>query len=214
MMMSLEMTGHVVIITPHGREVGIYRAAFGDLSEVGLPDARVALENNARLSRELADAWGTPFLEGPLDHGAVIPSLLLSGLRRVVVCALGEWTAHDGGDPSHAMEQGEALGAALAEIGSREDLSVVVSGHTSAAITARAPLTERPEGREVDRAVIEALGSSPRRLAEIPVEMWELAGSCGAGPFRALTRLRDEPLEVLHHSAPFGVGYAIAGSKS
>lgn len=211
---SLDLSGDVVIVTPHGRRAGIYRSTAGSLSEMGLPAARVELDNDERLSRELSEAWDVPFLEEPLDHGAVVPSLLLSGLRRVTVCALSEWTDLDGGDPSQAVEQGASLGAALAEIGSTRDLSVVIGGHTSAAVTPRAPLTERPQGKEVDQAVVDALGSSPGRLRDISTETWERAGSCGAGPLRALAELAEAPLEILHHSAPYGVGYVVARSGS
>jgi len=209
---ELDPRGNVVLVTPHGSEAGIYSTTRGDLNGFGL-DIGTGTDRDADLGRALASTWGAGPLDEPLDHGAVVPLLLLPPLERVAVCALPQWTGQDESGPEEALAAADALGSALRTIAGVSDLDVVISAHTSAAISSRAPLTERPEGQEVDRAVVDALAEAPERLGAVPAGKWERAGSCGAGPFRVLSHLAQEPLEVLHHSAPFGVGYVVARSR-
>jgi hypothetical protein len=210
---ALNIATDVVLVTPHGRAGGVYGRTHGSLRGFGLP-GKVDLPTDRTLAGEIAADWSAPQLDEPLDHGAVVPLLLRPDVESAVVCALPGWTGQAEGDPSEALALAATLAKTLRRLAESTDLSVVISGHTSAAVTARSPLMERSEGREVDAAVREGLATDPGRLSDIAPDGWTRAGACGAGPFHLLGELDLLSLEVVHASAPFGVGYVVARSGS
>lgn len=206
---SLPVGDEVIVVTPHGGMAGIYSGSGGDLAGFGIPQARAEWRTDDALGRDLAEHWREGSIDGPPDHGAIVPLALLS-CERAVVCALPQWTGQQEGDPADAVAAAQALAGAIEQLTRDRDVSLVVSAHTSAAITARAPLTERPEGKEVHQAIVSALEHGPARLGDIPLEKFRRAGSCGAGGWTLLGQLVTEPMEVVAEAAPFGVGYVVA----
>lgn len=210
-MAGLDVSDEVVLVTPHGSRAGVYRANSGSLDAFGLGDQEVERGTDEALGRKIADAWGADLVDAPLDHGAAVPLLLMPQVTTLVVCALPGWTGQTDGDLVEARRQGHALAGALT--GSLSPgATVIFSGHTSAAITPRAPLTERPEGIEVHGLITSALENDPGLIVEIADESWRLAGSCGAGSLTALSHFVTQPFEIVARSDAFGVGYVVARS--
>lgn len=210
-MAGLAVTADVVLVTPHGPRAGVYRANSGSLDGFGVKGLSTGRATDESLGRKIAEAWDTDLIDAPLDHGAAVPLLLMPQIASLVVCALPGWTAQTEGDPAEACREGHALGDALAAC-LPPDATVIFSGHTSAAITPRAPLTERPEGIEVHGLVTNALERDPGLIAGISHDSWRLAGGCGAGSLVALSRMATKPFEVAARSEGFGVGYLVARS--
>lgn len=208
---ALEITGEVVLVTPHGPRAGVYRANSGSLDAFGLRGRAVERGTDEALGRKIAEGWGVDVIDAPLDHGAVVPLLLMAQVTSAVVCALPGWTGQAEGDPGEACRQGHALADALTNC-LAAGATVIFTGHTSASITPRAPLTERPEGIEVHGSVTRALESDLALIAGIGADHWRLAGACGAGSLTALAHFVTQPLEIVARSEAFGVGYLVARS--
>jgi hypothetical protein len=110
------------------------------------------------------------------------------------------------------LEDARELGRALAHLGLERSLGVVASVNTGAALTARAPLSERQQARAVERRVLEVLTAhGPAALNGLVRDMWRAAGSCAAGPLVALgAAFPDARVAPLAYDLPFGVGYLVA----
>jgi aromatic ring-opening dioxygenase LigB subunit len=142
-------------------------------------------------------------LDGEIDHG-VVGALLGAGevKGKVVTCCI----PYVGSDTDDVA----SLTSALLEFGKERDVLFVASAHGSASATPRAPLTERPEGRELDSLIYAALRDGPKALLDIPDELWERAGSCGAPALRVFGGLGLGPAKLLAYDAPVGVGYLVS----
>ncbi|MFP5298570.1 MAG: hypothetical protein ACLGHL_06260 [Actinomycetota bacterium] len=201
----------VVICSPHGSTTGVYASASGDLAGHGLPDVATRREVSPS-SEVLASAWSRPLITDPADHGIVVPVALaaIPDGTEVVACCLEEWTGQDERSASTAIEAGASLAEALKLAFEGRKVAYVASAHGSAALSPRAPLTERPEGIELERRLHAAFLSGVEQLSGIGAAEWEEAGCCGAGPLIALAHLVRGPAELLAYDAPFGVGYFAA----
>ncbi len=205
----------VVLVGPHGATDGVYRSPGGSLGGSGAPDLQ-ADAAESEMSQVFADAWGVSEIEGS-DHGVVVP-LLLDALPPVpvVACTLKGWTGNSTGpgtegDPGDSMASATRLGDAIVSLAVDRSILVVASAHSSAALSPRAPLTERPEGPRLDERILGALRSDPGGLLEIPASEWGAGGACGAGPLTLFGRLfAGRSCEVLAYEAPVGVGYLVA----
>jgi hypothetical protein len=212
---ALPADATVVVLSPHGSQACVYAGAQGDLGGFGLSvgwRGRV----DAALRDELAAAWGMPLHPGPLDHGALVPLLLLSAARPIVAAALPEWTGPGRGAPEldAALAAAEGFAAALRACSEGRVVVLIASAHGSAALSRRAPLLERPGASEHERRLLEAL-ADPGALAAFGATGFAAAGTCGAGPLRALAAWAPEGVgEVLAHDAPVGVGYLVAAVRS
>lgn len=187
----------VVIVSPHGERDGVYQRVAGDLDRFGRRGTSVEHPTDHKLATALARRWGVEVVDQPLDHGIVVP-LVLMKVPEVPVIGCSVTASPD------------PLSAAL-----KEELDVatfvVASANTSAALTARAPLTERPAGRELDDRVLNALRSDPGSIEQIPADLWRGGGSCGRVPLTLFGRLFSEAhVDVLSYEHPFGVGYLVA----
>jgi aromatic ring-opening dioxygenase LigB subunit len=203
----------VVIVSPHGRRAGVYASAKGSLDGFGIAGAGVEVESPSGLCDELARAWDRPLLLDEIDHGIVVPlQLNPPGPRSVVGVALPEVTGPGAAPVGAALEEGSALAAALRRV----DLpahALVASAHTAASLSPRAPLQDRPAGAELDRRILELVGTDPFGLASIPTDLWSAAGSCGAGVFTAFGLLMSgREIVVAAYEAPAGVGYLVAST--
>lgn len=187
----------------------------GDLAGQGLDGFSIAGRADKGSIQDLSDAWGHPVLEGPVDHGIVVPWLLL-GQPQVpaTACCLKGWTGQSEGSPNDAIDDARSLAEALRSWAGDRTVGFVASAHGSAALTPKAPLTERREGIELERRLTKAFAEDVGSLAEIPAELWRTAGACGAGPLTALGMLCDAVLtpgraKLFSYTEPFGVGYRV-----
>jgi aromatic ring-opening dioxygenase LigB subunit len=99
----------------------------------------------------------------------------------------------------------DAVGRLWGEVG------LVCSAHTSAALSPAAPLTEKPEGRALDTTILEVLNTDCGLLADLPPDLWDAGGSCGAGPLTCFGALfGGTTATVACYEYPFGVGYLVA----
>jgi len=184
----------VVLISPHGSRPGVHRTNKGSLTAFGL---EVEVDHGpGRRAEELAAAWGTELLDGPLDHGAVVP-LALCDLGPSVTCI---------NLPDADRLAAKAIGAVFGD-----EVTVVVSANGSAGLTPRAPLTEVEGAGEAEHRFLDALATDAALLSHAAAA---LPGSCAAGPVSVLAELfAGIGGEVLAHEAPVGVGYTVARFK-
>ncbi|MGI8521061.1 MAG: hypothetical protein ACR2MC_10770 [Actinomycetota bacterium] len=196
----------VAVVSPHGAVPGVYARVEGSLRGFG-PAIDGGRPGGEGIAKELAAATGLPLLEGPCDHGVLVPALLgcAPGLELVGVSLGG------GSGPEGTSEAGAValLAPALESFDGR--VGFAASAHSGAALSASAPLTELEGAVEAEAAWVAALrsdvGSSEaetRRLARV-------AGSCGAGPLGVLAALGRGRAAAFHaYERPFGVGYVVA----
>ncbi|HVL64908.1 MAG TPA: hypothetical protein VM573_07040 [Actinomycetota bacterium] len=188
-----------VVISPHGATTGVYREAFGSFDRFGARGFERAAPSVSEAASSLAEGWGAPLLEGPLDHGCLVPLWWLPSRLPVIACSLAD----------ASPLQAQALASALAVLDER--LLVVASAHLSAALSDAAPLTAIPGAPEFDREVLDALEGDPADLLRIDVAHGTAVGACGLPPLYVLAHLfRGGRGEVLAYDAPFGVGYVQA----
>jgi hypothetical protein len=195
----------VVVLSPHGEETGVYASARGSLASLGLPDVRAEGTFDRAGAGELAESWGTPLLQQMPDHGVLVPLHLLRLRAPVVGCAIAESLDHE-----TRIAEGKRFAASLSEFADGRGVTFLASMNTSCSLSTRAPLTERAEGKELDRRLIERLesGAGP----EIETDLWNAAGSCAAAPFAAWTELFKRA-GIVGYEHPFGVGYLVARSR-
>jgi Catalytic LigB subunit of aromatic ring-opening dioxygenase len=210
---SLDLSGAetLVIVSPHGSRAGVYGRAHGSLAGFGVDGAVVDRRGDPEAARSLAEAWGRPLLDDPLDHGMVVPLLLgLGGDLPVIGVALPELTGPGASPLSEVLDEASSVARAIASFATDRALAVIASAHSSAALSARAPLTEVAGAREIDAKVVEALEHDPTRLGELLEPMHRVGGACGVGPLATLNELAagwgsDELLSA----APYGVNYLV-----
>jgi len=202
----------IVLCSPHGASTGVYRRAWGSLDDFGVSGFDRGANANEDLAEKLAASWGRPLLDGPADHGVVVPLWWLSPGFSVVACTFAEVTGPDpAGDFLGVRRAADDLAHALRETDPRGAVAFVASAHLSAGLGRAAPLAELPGARDFDRAVVAALRDEPRRLLDLPVESWRGAGACGFGPLLVLARLCEVGrAREVHYESPFGVGYVTA----
>lgn len=172
----------IVILTPHGTKAGVYREVVGDLSAFGIH----GIEAKTDTDPEVVDALGMPRLEGPIDHGVLVP-LLLAGWQVPVVGV--------------AMD-----GDARCDLETDKRVAVVASVNLSAGLSERAPLTALDGAGDGETRFLSALERDIADAATI-----DLPGSCVAPVMSVFARsFAGRRARVLAHEAPVGVGYLVA----
>lgn len=203
----------VVILSPHGNSSGVSAMGEGDLDGFGPLGISVSVVVDAALVTDLARAWGRPILSERLDHG-VVGALTHAPQppTAIVGCTFAETTGPSpAGDLAAARGDAEALAGALLEVAATTDIAVVASAHSAASLSPAAPLTERPEGRAFDDALLDALATDNAAIAAIDEELFRIGGSCSMGPLLVWAKLfGGRPSDVLAYDAPAGVGYLVA----
>jgi hypothetical protein len=90
-------------------------------------------------------------------------------------------------------------------------MTLIASAIGATSLTGRAPLTERAEGKALDKALVDALNADPEGVTEIEPELWARAGSCAVGPLTAYGRyFAGRPSHVSGYTEAHGVGYICA----
>lgn len=188
-----------VIVSPHGTSTGVYVHPSADLDAFGLTRASARVDVDERAARTLAEAWGRPLLDGPPDHGVVVPVMLGPVAGPAVCVAFAEGT--DPTDDASSLADAIATG----------DLDVIASVNTGAGITERAPLTKLDEAVALEAELAAALEAGARSIADVAARLASEGGSCSLGPLLVFARLfAGVPARVLAHEWPFGVGYLVA----
>ena len=154
----------------------------GDLSSFGIG----GVEGKAETDSGLIQSLGLPTIDGPIDHGVLVPVLLAKWEAPVVAVGVNSDTQ---------------LGSDLeARVG------VVASVNLSAGLSQRAPLTEISGAVEAEERFVSALtedvGAATRNVPP---------GSCSDAVLAVFGRIfAGRPARILAHEAPVGVGYLVA----
>jgi hypothetical protein len=190
------------LVSPHAATSGVYIETRGDLSAFGVTRADARYQLHMDLAEALADRWGRPLIEEPLDHGIVVPLLL--GFEETAVIPVG--LAEDGASSEEEMALAEALRSF--------DVSVVASVNTGAGITGRAPLTEIEGSVALEHELRQAIARDAADLGATALRLEREGASCGGGPLRILSHLfAGRRFETLAHEWPVGVGYLVARTR-
>lgn len=202
----------VVLVSSHGTVGGVYEHGRGSLADFGLSGFTFHRPVESKATRRLAEAWGRPLLDSPADHGIVVPALLLGAIAAPMVCVtIEEVTGPVGLAVEPAIEAAAALASALRATLEDVRAAIVISAHTSAALSPRAPLLDRPAGHQLHHEVMEALRSDIGGLLHIDPVLWSWGGSCGAGPATVAGYLwQGHRAQVRAEESPAGVGYIVA----
>jgi aromatic ring-opening dioxygenase LigB subunit len=202
----------VVIVSPHGARNGVYADARASLDGLGVREVEVCWTPEEEAAEEVARRWGRPRLEGPIDHGIGVP--LMAGYasgKPIVAAAITDVVASRGSALGDALAAGLALGGAVERLAEHGRVRLVASAHTSAALSPRAPLTERPEARATEERVLEALGSEAGGLVALSRSLWIDGGACGVAVLAMLGRLfSGRGADIVFYECPVGIGYVVA----
>ncbi|MGH2747073.1 MAG: hypothetical protein ACRDKB_03995 [Actinomycetota bacterium] len=204
--LSFDEVDVIVLVTPHGPATGVYEDVKGSLDGFGVFGISLECATDAVFRDELTAAWGVPIIDEPVDHGALVPILILSPRVPVVVASVGEkLTAED------AARAGNDLAAALSSMSETRRVAFIASANLSSGIGPRAPFPVLPGAEPLERSAVLACETDLAGLAELAPELGTGAGSCGAGPLTAFGRVfAGTKAEVMAHEHPFGVGYLVA----
>lgn len=208
----------LVIASSHGTTTGVFGSIQGSLQGFGSGLPSLEASGAPDVATSMAAASGLPLLDGPVDHGVLVPLLLLNGLEEGITRApsgvrlppiVAFVQAEDDPDP---LVFGRATAEATRQLATDRSVAFLASAHTSAGLTPRAPLTELPAGKELDARLLEMLGTDVGNIASVSAQEWAAAGSCGAGPLTAFGELfKGSVAKVAAYEAPYGVGYLAAG---
>ena len=212
----------LIVVSPHASATGVFGSIEGSLEPFGsgLPALEAPGDTDAAVA--IANSTGLPLLSGPVDHGVIVPLLMLlevvpdlahgnaealSPVKFPPIVAVGY--AEGGPDP---LAFGRALAEATRQLAMDRSVAFLASAHTGAGLSPRAPLTELETSKAFDERLLGALRTDVGAISSIPLSDWGAAGSCGAGPFIAFGELfAGQAAEVAAYEAPFGVGYLVAG---
>jgi hypothetical protein len=202
----------IVLLSPHARASGVYGSVAGSLDGFGVPGIEVQRPSNDSLLTRLAEMWGREVRREPVDHGVLVPLVLLpTGDTPIVAAGLCEIHDHDPASIHRAIADGVSFARALGQLDGDATVALVVSAQTSAALTPRAPLTERTEAKPVEADVLRALRGDPAELQASLPDLWQRCGSCSPGTLAAYGSVfAGKRSDVLAYSFPFGVGYVVA----
>lgn len=199
----------VVLLSPHGERSGVYGAARGSLSGFGVTGIEGEWSTVPDRAQELAEEWGVPLLDLPVDHGILVPLLLgAAGGRPVVAASIAETTGA-AGDVDSSLRDARRLAPCLRRFGPR--VGFVASVNSSAALSPRAPFGEQRAALEVEEQLLAALNADVGRLDALAPRLFDAGRSCAAAPVACLARLRPgSPGKLCAYERPAGVGYPVA----
>lgn len=206
----------VVIVSSHGSTSGVYAGARTSLDDLGVSDIEVSWTLDEDASAELARKWGRQRMNEAADHGIAVPVAAGCASGRPVVAAAIEDVVASGGS---ALERSLAAAASLADalvvLAEHQSVGVVASAHTSAALSPRAPLTERPEALATEERVLTGLRSDAGSLVDLARPLWVNGRACGVAVLSLFGRLFDgSPVELILYDCPVGIGYMVASAAT
>jgi predicted ATPase len=187
------------------------------VSELGSHELTEAMEVLARSQWVVpGDASGDReyAFKHPLTQEVAYNSQLGERRRRthaIVAAAITDVVASRGSALGDALAAGLALGGAVERLAEHGRVRLVASAHTSAALSPRAPLTERPEACATEEAVLEALGSDAGELVDLSRSLWADGGACGVAVLAMLGRVfPGRGADIVFYECPVGIGYVVA----
>ena len=199
----------LIVLSPHGARTGVYAQKRGDLGPFGYANIGVDLNHDVEVAAALAQEWGKPLLDEPVDYGVFIPLVLWEPERPPArpVSVVAATFAESSGVEDDAL----AFADVLTRLGRPKRTFFVASANGSAGLSPRAPLTEIEGAGELEDALLEALRTDVSRVADAAHALSNRGGSCGLGPLLAFARLfAGRSCRVLAHERPVGVGYTVA----
>lgn len=197
----------VVVVSPHGSRTGVYRRVAGSLDDFGVRGMDREWPTASEELVDLARSWGSDVLDDPIDHGVFVPLVLgcAHGLPVIAVALAERPGPAGGGTPACA----EKLAQVVENLGARAVF--IASAHTSAALSAKAPVTGLLHARATEQEALESLRGDAGSLCTTAEKLLTLAGTCSASSLAAFGhRFGGRTSEVLAYGCPFGVGYLVA----
>jgi aromatic ring-opening dioxygenase LigB subunit len=202
----------VVLVSPHGEGIGVYAHARASLDGLGVRGIEVCWSQEEAAADDVARRWGTPRLQGPVDHGIAVP--LLAGCasgKPIVAAGIIDIVSSRGSALDDALSAGQGLADAVEALAERRRVCLVASAHTSAALSPRAPLTELPEARAKEGRALAALGSDVGGLVDLSRSLWVDGGACGVAALAIFGRLfAGRGADIILYECPLGIGYVVA----
>lgn len=184
--------GPLIVLTPHADATGVYARNEGSLAGFGVPGV------SATVPSEPIEHLSLPTIDEPLDHGALVPLVLLGMKRPVTVVGLS-----GSADISKVVEQVRTLAT-------DRDVFLLVSAHTSARLTERAPLPYSFDAMRLDSRLVGEIEEDCVALQDAAQEMESVGGSCSRPTLQAFGELfAGAEGSVLAYGFPFGVGYLV-----
>lgn len=184
----------VIVLSPHAPP-GIYAENDGSLADFGIPSV------TGRFARADVDL-GAGVLDAPLDHGALVPLLILDVQKPVVVVGL------------EGVSDMSDMSDALRKHGSERELFIICSAHTSVRLTERAPLPYSFDAVRLESRFITDIESDCKAAADLADEMWTVGDSCSRTTLSAFGKLfAGAEGRVLAYGSAFGVGYPVVTAE-
>ena len=200
----------VVVVSPHARRTGVYVTGRASLAELGAPvDLQIRVDEE--IARRLATEALLEVVEADADHGVMVPLALLGWNGVTLPVGFEEVEFEDVGNEWAGMDAGERLARAIDAIAADRRIAVIASANGAAGLSPRAPLTEIPETKEVEKALVSVVETNLAELSKYAIVLARRGRSCGLLPYRVFGYLfADRRARVLAHEAPVGVGYLVA----
>ena len=199
----------VILISPHapltkeGITLLTEEVVRGNFAQFGAAQVSLTFASDpAMIDQFQKHLAGVISVQGPIDHGALVPLYFLkkAGWNGKVVLL---------GMPLERPEEyGVQLGEVLDKLPGR--YALVASGDMSHRLKEDGPYGLNPAGPECDQFVLQALQRDPKKIANLPVDLVEKAGECGYRSLRMALAAKEGAPEVLSYEGTFGVGYLVA----
>lgn len=194
----LDQGSPVIVLTPHATAVGVYQQASGSLASFGAPDITAAFPTGTH-------TMSLDRLAGPLDHGGLVPLMLFDVKSEVTVIGLPE--------TANLTETAEVVGT-VRDLAVQSGASVLVSAHTSACLTERAPLPYSFDAVRLESNFITDIERDCSIASDLADGLATVGGSCSPSTLRAFGMLfAGTEGTVLAYGAPFGVGYPVVTAE-
>ena len=199
----------VILVSPHapltkdGMTLSIEEVAQGNFAQFGAAQVSLSFACDTTVIAQFQkDLPGVVPIQGPMDHGALVPLYFLqkAGWSGKVVLL---------GMPLERSEDyGLRIGQILDKLPGR--YALVASGDLSHRLKEDGPYGFDAAGPEFDQAVLKALLRDTKKLTTLPVDLVEKAGECGYRSLRLALAAKEGAPEVLSYEGPLGVGYMVA----
>ncbi|KGP77196.1 hypothetical protein JT05_00580 [Desulfosporosinus sp. Tol-M] len=199
----------VILISPHapltkdGITLLTEEVGRGNFAQFGAPQLSFSFAGDpAVIAQFQKELMGVISIQGPLDHGALVPLYFLqkAGWSGKVVLL--------GMPLERPDEYGLRMGQILDKLPGR--YALVASGDLSHRLKEDGPYGFDSAGPEFDQAVLKVLQRDAKKLTDLPAYLVEKAGECGFRSLRLALAAKEGAPEVLSYEGPFGVGYMVA----
>jgi len=199
----------VILVSPHaplikdGITLLTEAVGRGNFAQFGAGQVSFSLACDTTVIAQFQkDLAGVVSIQGPMDHGAMVPLYFLQKagwIGKVVLLGMPLERADD---------YGLRMGQILDQLPGR--YALVASGDLSHRLKEDGPYGFDSAGPEFDQAVVKALQGDAKKLTSLPAELVEKAGECGYRSLRLALAAKEGAPEVLSYEGPFGVGYMVA----